>query len=330
MFLEGKELQEYYDMLEREDLMYLEELYEEEEEEEEDEEDYEDRGDFLEEDEDDDELEDSEEGEDEEEGEETSESDYSDESEDDDEDEEDDDSVVISREMLEELTSNKSNADRERIKWLESQLEALLSKDSKVEPEEPAFDFETAEEQYAELLIEGETKKAAALRSKISREYQRHLENQIKQVKEDALTEATKSADKVSEATKFNSLIESFERKHSFLDPESSDYNEEAVDTVNTFLSGYISAGLSRDEALRKAVSKALPFYKREEVSKLGTVRKKKAAIKSAKASRSQPPKTKSTGLKNVDLEAVDVSKLSEKDFDKLTNKEKRALRGDF
>jgi len=71
------------------------------------------------------------------------------------------------------------------------------------------------------------------------------------------------------------------ESKHPFLDHKSKSYNEEAVDTVNTLLAGYIAAGKGKVESLQLAISKVVPLYTKKEVkTSIGEQRKVDAGKK--------------------------------------------------
>ena len=62
---------------------------------------------------------------------------------------------------------------------------------------------------------------------------------------------------------------------------------------------------------------------------KIGGKKTVAARKKAAKASNAQPPKGRSKAPGNTDNDEIDISKLSEKAFDKLTLKERKVLRGD-
>ena len=278
-----------------------------------------DRGDIA--DEDLDEVEEEEEEEEEEEGKEE------------DLDEEEDSDIKVPKSRLDKVISQRE-AEKERVEWLEDQLEKLINqstidKTPENEEELPSYDFEEAEQKYGELLIEGDTSKAATLRRTIDSERKKEMVALINEVKESSLEVATSTSAAAMEDDKFNTMVENFENKHSFLDADSEDYNEEAVDTVNTLLSGFVASGKTKTQALKLAVSRSIPMYQRSTPDKEKLGGKKAARVKAAKASNAQPPNTTSKGVKGVDTETVDVSKLSEKDFDSLTSKEKRILRGD-
>jgi hypothetical protein len=219
------------------------------------------------------------------------------------------------------------NFERERARsaWLEEQLTKLLEKGTKTEePLLPPYDFDAAEEKFNDLLLEGNVKEAAALRKEIrekEREYFKELANSIR---EEAVQKAT---NEIAES-KFNVLVENFESKYPFLNASSKDFNKEAVDTVNTFMAGYMAQGKSKAEALKIAVSKVAPLYEAEKPK--GKDRTIEARKKNVDASRKQPPNNRISRSAGRDVNALDVSKLTEKQLKELTPREIAKLRGDI
>jgi hypothetical protein len=226
---------------------------------------------------------------------------------------------------------------KERSLWLEEQLEKLIEQGSKKQeevkvPELPPYDFEGAEEQYAILLIEGETTKAAKLRREIDNAREQRFAQLLAEIEERAIDKATKTSSAATENAKFQALIENYENKFPFLDSENDLYNEEAVDTVNTLLAGYVAKGMTKSEALKKAVDKVAPMFKKEieTTKKSSKERQIEANKKIANTIKSQPAKTKSSASSKIDTSKLDISKMSERDFAKLTPRELKALRGDY
>ena len=247
--------------------------------------------------------------------------------------------IKIPKSRFDEVIAQREEA-KERNLWLEAQLEKLIQSQQtqkQVEPEKvklPEYNFDEAEEKYVNLIIEGEIAKATKLRSEIDKARQESLKTLISEITDSVTSKVKSESSAVLDEEKFNTLIENFENKYKFLDTSSDDYNEEAVDTVNTLLAGYVAAGKSKAEGLRLAVNKVAPLYEKTRDVKdtkqsLGNKRKVEAGKKAAQAANSQPSKTKSISTKTVDRETVNVAKMSEKDFAQLTEKEKRILRGD-
>ena len=247
------------------------------------------------------------------------------------------DSIKVPKSRLDKVIAQREEL-KERSLWLEEQLEKLINLTSQTKPdkpnvpEEPPFDFDTAEEQYAIFLIEGDTVKAAKLRKEIEVERQKTFKALIADIKQSSEKEVTDKVKEANESEKFKVLISAYESKYTFLDADSDDSNEEAIDTVNALMSGYLAKGSSKSEALKKAVEKVAPMYSKETtktVKSLGAERKIAAGKKAADASKAQPTKTKSSGSTTIDATKLSVAKMSEHDFNKLTPRELKALRGD-
>lgn len=247
--------------------------------------------------------------------------------------------IKIPKSRFDEVIAQREEA-KERNLWLEAQLEKLINSQkvnevvAPVKTKEPEYNFEEAEERYVNLIIEGEIAKATKLRSEIDKARQESLKAIISEITESVTSRAKSESSALLDEEKFNTLIENFENKYKFLDTSSDEYNEEAVDTVNTLLAGYVAAGKTKAEGLRLAVNKVAPLYEKTKEVKdvkqsLGNKRKVEAGKKAAQAANSQPTKTKSVSTRTVDKETVNVAKMSEKEFAQLTEKEKRILRGD-
>ena len=265
-----------------------------------------------------------------------------DEEDDDEEDDEEDENdetpePKIPKSRLDEVIAQREEA-KERTLWLEAQLETLIkqaqsSTQVKDQVVEKPYDFSKAEEDYVSLIIEGEVAKASKLRSEIDSQREKQFKKMIEDVKESSSKQVKESSVQAIEEQKFQLAIESLEAKYKFLDTNSKDYNEEAVDTVNTLLAGYIAAGKSKSEGLRLAVNKVVPMYAKDEKDtkpSLGNKRKVDSGKKAVQAAKSQPPKTKSTNTRSSDVSTLDIRKMSDKDFSKLTETELKQLRGDF
>ena len=321
----------------------FEELDPQDEDEEDEDEDDEESDDDDEESDDDDEESDDDDEEDSDEDDDDSDSD-----DEDDEDEDEDDGVLAEEEQripkgrLNQVLKQRDE-EREHRKWLEQQLETLIraqtKAEEKIQEEEagpPEYDFDEAETQYAQFLMEGDIDKAAKLRSAISdaREelYHYQIEAAKKAMKSEAVQETTSSLDEV----RFNALIGEYTEQFDFLNDQSDGYNEKAVTMANKLMSSYIAEGKSKSEALKAAVGDIVPLFAKAETAAAPTkrkteVRKKAARKKAAKASRQQPPAAKGArGKAERKFSTQDIMNMSEKEFNSLTAREKAKLRGDI
>lgn len=292
-----------------------------------------DRGDGLDdEEEDEEELEDDEHEEDESDDEEEDE----DEEENDEEDEEVEEPKVhrIPKARLDEVIAQRE-AERERAQWLEEQLAKLIAIQEKrtkedIAPPAPKFDFDAAEEKYLELAFSGEHGDALKLRKEIDRQRELAFEAKIKALKESTETELETKSKKVIDDERFKDVLAKSESTYKFLDVNHKSYNADAVDTVNTLMRGYMAAGKSKSEALALAVKKGAPMYLEPKDKKEISERRREQVSKNAKAAKQQAPKAKGRGTREIDVESLDPSTLTEKDWKSLTPKQKAKLRGDF
>lgn len=279
---------------------------------------------------------DEEEYEDEDEDQEDAEDDEDEDEDEDEEDEEEPEEERIPRSRLNQVIKQR-NEERERTKWLEQQLEKVLNsqtapkkEEAPQAPAEPPYNYEEKEAQYIELILDGETAKAIKLRSEIDAARAKDFQKMLAEQSETTMSQTSKKL----EDERFNDLVSAFEEEYSFLDASSDDYNEEAVETINRLMGGYMAEGTSREKALALAVDKMLPFYTKAPAKEaLGTKKKSEKATadkkRNAKASRQQPPRSPGRKTRDVDPSALRPSTLSEKQFNQLSDREKRILRGD-
>ena len=206
----------------------------------------------------------------------------------------------------------------------------MLEKQNKKQEEQlPEYDFDKAEAEYISLVIEGETEKAQVLRKEINAENKKMMLALIQNTaKSDEDVKKTVKAE--IEEKDFQLMVSTFENKHKFLNPQSKQYNEEAVDTVNTLMRGYLATGVNKAKALEKAVTKTVSMYAIEPTTSktIGQTRKEEANKKAVQTQKQ--PSVKSSTKNNVDLTKFKVSDLNEKQFGSLSKDELRRQRGDF
>lgn len=324
------------------------------------EEEYEDRGDivtdpdaedeeleeaYADDEEDEDEVLDEDESEDEDDPEDDPEDDEEDDEEDDDDEEEEDEDndealpkVPLSR--LNEVIEQRRERD-ERIQWLEEQLTKLVSAPQQgAAPQEApqvesSFDFDAAEEQYVEAILSGEPEKATAIKRKINQESEKERQLQIETVKKLAREEAAKDATSSVEELRFEAEKEAAMEAHSFLDDESDDYNPKAVRMANALMVTNVQAGMTKADALADAVEEVAEIFKakgeKPAAKKKSSTRAVASRKRAAKAAKATPPDQVSRrGKTEPKLDPSMLEKMSEREFNKLTAREKAKLRGDI
>jgi len=269
-----------------------------------------------------------EQGEDEEEGEEASEDDEEEST-----DKDDiripkarfDEAVQTERERRKELET-RFKEQEERSRWLEEQLGLLIQnqqapKRDIAEPKE-VFDFEKAEADYIKALISGEDQEAAKLRSVINREQEKRYESRISQLEEKLLNKTTESYKRISDEDKLNLVLDNARNKFHQLDESHDDYDVDLANDIDALAQGYVARQkINLADAYQKAIDRSMKGVKKEEtVAPSKEISKRKKA--KAKKISSQPPKTAGSKTKEIDLDSLDVSKMTEEDFAKLSDKD--------
>jgi len=240
--------------------------------------------------------------------------------------EEEDNRVPLSR--LNQVLAQRDH-EKERTQWLESQLEKLIEQGTLPKEKEDVgepFDFISAESKYIDLILDGEVKDAAELRGLIDEARSDVFSDELSSVAEKARDDAKTISQEEREQDRFDAAIENFENKYEFLDSESDEYNQEAIETVNALMVGFMQ-NESKSKALKRAVERVAPMYASGTESTSN--RKKASRKKNVDASKRTPPKIPGKGTKELDLDSIDVEKMPESDFNKLSAREKAILRGD-
>lgn len=197
-------------------------------------------------------------------------------------------------------------------------------------------EVDTLQDQYDTALIDGEKDIAKGLARQL-------------RVKERALgdkkTEIAVSIARAEaiESTRFDIARERIEQAYPMLQPGHEDYDQKKMDEVLEMTSMYQQRGYTATDAMQKAVRKecgaasvvqqeAAQVKPRVNDDDLKDKRKENAVDKAIKTQ--QPPSTTKVGLDSDKLgrkhTAKDVMKMSDKEFDALSDEELAKLGGDF
>ena len=200
----------------------------------------------------------------------------------------------------------------------------------------PAYDFVAQEKTYQDLVLEGETEKAALLRQEIRSaereqimsEMQSKMGQTVQQDRE--LHELTKKASEIME------VFPIFNEK-------SKSYDEALTNEVMELRDAFIYQGYGAADSLAKATEVTLLSKKPEllqgetapavdpapTLTKAVQEKKQKATVKKkVEASQAQPPEMKGESAKNKKV--VDINVMSDDEFRALPEDTLRRLRGDF
>lgn len=215
----------------------------------------------------------------------------------------------------------KERLDQELAKrrQLENQLKELQQSQTPP-PKEDAFDFDDAEDKYAQALIEGETDKARVIRKEIRAAERNQLEAEMSQK-----MEVTQSRTRAQIALDAEVARITAERPE--LDLNGDKPNQELIDETNELMTAFLNTGYDPVDALRKAVSYTT---KTAGINSTGpaVVPNTKPPRKTLSKDKNQPRKM--TGESQRTANKTDPKLMTKDDFSKLSNEDLKRLRGDF
>lgn len=230
----------------------------------------------------------------------------------------------------------RAEAEAERLRL---ELEASRRPAATPSPTPPPFDEDAAEAQYAELLMDGKTAEAVALRKKINAH-----------VRDAAAADATVKADEAYRRGQQETANQVAERElneasakavqdYPYLDTEEG---AEALELIVASRDAKIAKGIAPGEALRQAVNQIAPKFKPAAATAPPApgatpaptpapvdTRAADALARGAADSTKQPPQLAGGTGNRATAERIDVKNLTEAQFDALPEAEKKRLRGD-
>ena len=230
----------------------------------------------------------------------------------------------------------KSRLDEVLAKNKEMQKIIDTMEEKPAENAAPAYDFVSKEREYQNLVLDGETEKAAVLREEIRNAEKEQLMSEV-QNKMGQTVQQDREARELQQ--KAQEIVEVFP----IFDPQSKSFDEKLSNEVMELRDAFIYQGYGAADSLAKATEVTLLSKKPElleageEVSqdpapKLNQVvqdKKAKANVqKKVTASQSQPPQMKGESTQNKKV--VDINVMSDDEFGALPEDTLRRLRGDF
>ena len=211
-----------------------------------------------------------------------------------------------------------------------------LENETKEEDTTPKYDFVAREKEYQELVLDGETDRAAQLREEIRAAEREQMMSEM-QSKMGQTVQQDREAHELNK--KANEIMEVFP----VFDQKSKQFDERLANEVMELRDAFIFQGYGAADSLAKATEITLIRSKPEllEVETAGTTdaaptlnkvvqeKKKQANVsKKVAASQSQPPQMKGESTQNKKI--VDINVLSDDEFGALPEETLRRMRGDF
>lgn len=187
-------------------------------------------------------------------------------------------------------------------------------------PPESRFDLDAQEEAYANALLDGDTKGAAAIR----REINQHLEQA-------AVQRYHSETNQQRASQEYNVLVDQVMDAHPWLDqPEGA----QAMDLIVELVDARVRKGASPAQALSEAVSAIVPRFApaggQQLVPAMATDPRIAASLARGARASSDQPAAMLGGIGNRSTGGMpDVDQLDDEQFSRLSEAEKRKMRGD-
>lgn len=230
----------------------------------------------------------------------------------------------------------KSRLDEVLAKNKEMQKRLQDIEEKPAENTAPEYDFVTKEKDYQDLVLEGETEKAALLRNEIRTAEREQLMSEMQNKMGQTVQQDRELHELNQKATEIMDVFPIFNEK-------SKAYDEKLTSEVMELRDAFIYQGYGAADSLAKATEVTLLSKKPEllqgdgvevsdpapKLSQAVQEKKAKATVKKkVEASQSQPPQMKGESTQNKKI--VDINVLSDDEFGALPEETLRRMRGDF
>ena len=233
---------------------------------------------------------------------------------------------MVPKSRLDEVLA-KNKEMQKKLQDIESEKPA--------EPEVPAYDFVGKEKAYQDLVLEGETNKAALLRQEIRDAEKEQIMSEMKSQMGQTVQQDRENHELAAKAQEIVDVFPIF-------DQNSKQYDEKLTAEVMELRDAFIYQGYGAADSLAKATEVTLLSKRPEllqgadvaedpapQLSKVVQEKKQKATVrKKVEAAQAQPPTMKGESAKNKKV--VDINVMSDDEFGALPEETLRRLRGDF
>jgi len=244
--------------------------------------------------------------------------------------------------VVEEKAAKKPMVPKARLdevlakqKALQKQLDEINAANEKAEEAPESYDFDAKEVEYQNMVLDGETDKAVALRREIRKAEREQLEYEMRQ-------EMSQTVNQDRQMTALQQAANAMEDAYPVFDRNSDDFNEDMTNEVVELRDAFMMKGYEAVDALSKAVKYVVKDHDLDQAQesapslagkaqKSDELAKKRAQVsKKLKAAEAQPPELPGESSSNHGEKALDLSSMTEEEFDALPEATLKRLRGDI
>ena len=244
--------------------------------------------------------------------------------------------------VVEEKAAKKPMVPKARLdevlakqKALQKQLDEINAANEKAEEAPESYDFDAKEVEYQNMVLDGETDKAVALRREIRKAEREQLEYEMRQ-------EMSQTVNQDRQMTALQQAANAMEDAYPVFDRNSDDFNEDMTNEVVELRDAFIMKGYEAVDALSKAVKYVVKDHDLDQAQesapslagkaqKSDELAKKRAQVnKKLKAADAQPPELPGESSAHHGERALDLSTMTEEEFAALPEATLKRLRGDI
>ncbi|MCD5994156.1 hypothetical protein KDX38_10995 [Pseudomonas sp. CDFA 602] len=227
--------------------------------------------------------------------------------------------------------NEESKLHRARVLELEEELARVKGSGSAAqkpatEEKPPAeFDFDAAEESYSTAILDGDQTKAKNIRAEIRKQEQQAADARAEAAADRRYAANRQKDDQERAGLEFKLELAKAYAVHPFLDADSADKNQDAIEETLVWVQHFTGKGESPAKALASAVQKVAPRYAKVEPVQDATP--KPDLAQGLARSQKIPAKPAGVGERAA---SIDVSKMSTKDIKNLSPEDEARLAGNF
>ena len=242
-----------------------------------------------------------------------------------------------------DVTTNKPMVPKSRLdevlakqKALQKQVEDMKKAQEPAADAPDSYDFDAKEREYMNLLLDGKEAEAVKLRQQIRTAEKTQLEFEMSQKMQQTVSQN-------AQATALQAAANELEANFPVFDQNAAEYNADFTQEVIDLRDAFMVQGFEAVDALSKAASFVIKDHDlvtdaAQESTLTQTaapmqdeVAKKRAEVnKKLKAAKSQPPELPGESSAARGEKALDISNMTEDEFNALPDATIKRLRGDL
>lgn len=226
------------------------------------------------------------------------------------------------------LKSERAERLRLEEELARSRGQAKPVEEVKPEPAPAAFDFDDAEDRYAEALLEGDKALAKAIRTEIRTEERKQYAIEAQQTVREQTQQERDEAAAAQQKADIGAAVNAAYAKYPVLDPSNDAHDSEALLDVVAHRDLLISRGTPPAKAIAQAVERIGSRLEPAAKPKPGKLEMTRDQLdRNLDREKQIPARTGGIGERS---KAIDYASLTDDEYDKLSDDERRAARGDF